>query len=220
MSNPSEDAAMPSDDGRSGERVPNGVPEDAAEDVKRGRDGRRMNPRSLANLRPGAGAWRPGASPHLKHGLDTRRPSAEALDPALDAVIAELQPGLPAPLLDEAGEVAAWARETVWSLAVLKLIVLRASRYIAQHGEVDDRGRLRPELEGLRKATESYRRALDGEAMTLRSRLRAELDNTRRASVAQAMSEPDPVRRRALYREAGLELEAHEDEEGGDGRHG
>src|SRR4051794_31120338 len=36
--------------------------------VRRGRDGRRMNPRSLDNLVPGAGAWKPGDAPHLLHG--------------------------------------------------------------------------------------------------------------------------------------------------------
>src|SRR3954449_12453354 len=41
---------------------------------KRGRDGRRMHPASLANLRPGAGAWQPGHAPHLSHGARSRQP--------------------------------------------------------------------------------------------------------------------------------------------------
>lgn len=180
------------------------------------REGRRfVQGHNLPNLngRMPAGAWQPGAAPALKHGLRTREPSADALDPVLDAVVAELAPGLPAPLIDPAtGDVAAWARETVWSLAVLKLIVVRCSRYLAQHGHEDERGRLRPEVEALGRATQRYRSALADEAMTLRSRIRANLDHTRTASVASAMSEPDPERRARLLREAGVDLDYIEEE--------
>lgn len=62
------------------------------------------------------------------------------------------------------------------------------------------------DLEGQSKVTDRYHRALEREALTLRSRV-ASLGVTRRVSVAQAMSEPDPDRRRALMREAGVDLD-------------
>ena len=164
------------------------------------REGRRfLRGHNLPNLNGEmpAGAWQPGAAPALRHGLRTRRPSADALDPALDAVLADLADVLPAPLLDPGtGEVAAWARETVWSLAVLKLIVVRCSRYLAQHGHEDERGRLRPEVDALGKAAQRYRSALSDEAMTLRSRIRAGLDHAQTVSLAELMAQDHELERR------------------------
>lgn len=169
------------------------------------------HPNSLANLQPrpenlepGAGAWKPGATPNLKHGLRTRQPAAEAIDPVLDQVIADLQPAVPEPLRDGAGGIAAWAKESVWTLGILKLGIVRCLRFLAQNGETDGRGRWRPENEALGKATERYRRALRDEAMTLRSRLEAGLDIARTADISVALSERDPERKAKLMTEVGL----------------
>ena len=166
--------------------------------------------RQLANLRPGAGAWQPGAAPNLKHGLRTRNPPVEEVEPHLAAVLADLEPLVPDPLKDEAGDVLPWARESVWTLGVLKLGVVRCLRFLAQHGEQDERGRLRPENEQLGQATLRYRRALAEEAMTLRSRLQAGLDLARTRAIdpstalSLAAQESDPEARRRLLERAGV----------------
>ncbi len=154
------------------------------------------------NLEPGAGAWAPGASPHLKHGLRSRTSSADVLDPVLDVVLEDLEAKVP--VRDEHGDVPAWLREACWAAAVKKLRVVRCARFLAQHRDVDERGRWRPENAELVKATDAYERSLAGLAMTVTSHMRAGADRAR-ASLAEAMSEADPERRRRLYREAGLD---------------
>jgi hypothetical protein len=92
-----------------------------------------------------------------------------------------------------------------WSAAISKLQVIRCSHYLAQHGDTDERGCFRPENEGLRKANESYQRAPERLAMTVDRYLKAGLDLARGIDLASAMSEPDPERRAALLRQAGIE---------------
>jgi hypothetical protein len=178
----------------------------AADEPVKGRDGRTMSPASLANLKPGAGRWREGASPALKHGLRSRIPSAEVLDPVLDEVERDLAAKVPD--RDASGDVPLWNREMLWSLAVAKLQVIRCARFLAQHGEVDERGRFRPENDGLRKANESYQRSLERMAMTVPSRARTGADIARGLDPATALSaaarEPDPELRRALLVRADL----------------
>ena len=125
----------------------------------------------------------------------------------LDSVIEDLASRVP--VRDENDDVPAWLREMAWSAAVKKLIVIRCARYLAQHGETDERGRWRPENDGLRKATESYERALERLAMTVPSHARAGLDFQRTVDLATAMSEPDDERRVELMREAGVDIEEH-----------
>jgi len=147
--------------------------------------------RQLANLRPGQGRWKPGASPQLRHGLRTRRPPVEEVEPELAAVLADLQHKVPQPLTDADWSVLPWAQESVWTLGVLKHGIVRCQRFLAQRGETDERGRFRPENEQLGKAVDRYRRALDAEAMTLRSRLRAGLDVTRAFDLARHWANED-----------------------------
>ncbi len=117
------------------------------------------NPRSLANLQPGAGAWQPGASPNLRHGLTSRQPSRLTLDPIAreieDALAADL------PLKDADGGVPAPDRFVVELAAIAMLRVRRCAAYLELHGDVDDRGRLRPEFEAFGKAIEAAARMLD-----------------------------------------------------------
>ena len=143
----------------------------------RNRSGNRrgLHPNSRRALVPGAGAFAPGSTPaNLKGGLRSRRPSQEIMDPVLDAVIEDLEARVP--IRDEDGDVPPWLREACWSAGVKKLQVTRCARYIAQHGETDERGRWRPENDGLVKATEGYERSLERLAMTVGAHARAGLD--------------------------------------------
>lgn len=146
------------------------------------------NPNSLANLRrgnvdtlvPGAGPkFEPGASPQLKHGLRSRNPAADVIDPVLDVVLEELEARVP--IRDEHGDVVPWLRELAWTAAIKKLQVIRCARFIAQHGDVDEQGRHRPENAALTKAADSYERSLGLLAMTVTSRARVGLDVARTA---------------------------------------
>ena len=160
--------------------------------------------KQLANLRKGSAPGEgEGNANALRHGLRTVRPSAAALGPAVAAVVAELEPALPTPLRDpDTGAVAPWARETVHALAVMKVGLLRAERWIANeedHGRPVDLA----VLEQQSKLVARYRQALAEEAMTLRSRIEAGIDAMRAVDLATAMSEPDPAIRGELLRRAG-----------------
>lgn len=134
------------------------------------------------NLQPGAGAWQPGRSPdQLRHGLRSRRPPADVIDPILDQVLDDLEAKVP---IRVDGQIPPWLREMAWSAAIAKLQVVRCARFLAQHGETNSRGRWRPENEGLRKANETYQRALERLAMTVGSHLRAGLDMQRGRDLA------------------------------------
>jgi hypothetical protein len=169
--------------------------------VRRERQLANLRPRP-ANLKPGAGQWEPGHAPVLTHGLRSRRPSQDVMDPMLDQVIEDLEAKVP--VRDKAGDVPAWLREECWAAGIKKLQVIRCARYLAQRGETDGRGNLRPENEGLVEATEAYERSLDRLAMTVGAHMRAGADLARTVDAATAMSEPDPERRARLLRRGWL----------------
>ena len=108
--------------------------------------------------------------------------NADGSAPAPDAMVVRLL----AETLIRLGDVTAWLRD---------------------HGWLDDKDQPRPAL-----AVEDrlHRRALDyaeSLGMTPRSRARLGLDVARTAvSAAQALYEPDPELRRALLRQAGIDL--------------
>lgn len=167
--------------------------------------------RQLENLQPGAGAFEKGSAPALKHGLRSRDPSAEVIDPILDQVLADLSAKVP--IRDEDGRVPAWLREMAWSAAIAKLQVIRCARFLAQHGATDERGRLRDENDGLRKANESYQRSLDRLAMTVGAHLKAGHDlqrtvvsaeeaKARRAATERLDAKWDAIKADALDGEA------------------
>lgn len=127
---------------------------------KRGRDGRRMNPASLANLRPGAGAWQPGVTgPNLRHGLRSREPARIVIDPLVREIEAALAADLP--LKDADGGTPGADRFAVELAAIALLRVRRVSAYLELHGDSDDRGNLRAELDGLGRAVEHAAKMLD-----------------------------------------------------------
>lgn len=146
--------------------------ETETETVKRGRDGRRMNPASLANLQPGAGAGRVGQAPALRHGARSHSPQrSPEWSPAVEQAARELSGQVPAELVDDAGELLPWARPSVESLAVLLVAMRRVERWTADR---EARGKYTGEDdERVAKVTRAYRAALSEEALTLQSRLAA-----------------------------------------------
>lgn len=146
---------------------------------KRGRDGRRMNPRSLANLRPnpdnlepGAGASKPGEARALKHGARTTTPQrSPAYSPAVMQAAADLAARVGDELRDEHGELLPWAVPSIEAVATLRVALARVERWTADR---EERGEYTPEDdERLAKVASSYHKALEKEALTLRSRLEA-----------------------------------------------
>lgn len=171
---------------------------------KRGRDGRRMNPASLENLRPGAGAWRPGDAPHLEHGARSRRPQrSPEWSPAVERAVADLERRVGDELRDDAGELLPWARPSVEAVALQRVAAWRVERHVA---DLEARGRLKPENVDLAsKVAERYHRALEREALTLRSRLEA---RGQARTLAEEMARDAELERRELElarREAELE---------------
>lgn len=77
--------------------------------------------------------------------------------------------------------------------------------WLAKHGLIDKRGRVRPAADYLEKATRTLDRLLDNLGMNPRSRAKLGLDLQRNVDLATAMSEPDPERRRQLLAEAGYD---------------
>lgn len=177
--------------------------------------------RQLANLpnmrgEPPANAWAPGASPALRHGLRSRAPSKIVLDP----IVREIEDALAAdlPLKNGDGSVPAADRFAVELAAIALLRVRRVSAYLQLHGDTDEKGALRPELEGLGKAVEHAARMLDRLGCSPRARAALGVDVARMAQagadpstlLSAAQNEPDPQLRARLLERAGL-LEEEDD---------
>ncbi len=96
------------------------------------RYGRGQHPNSKAQLRPGAGAWKPGAAPHLKHGLRTRRPNRILFQETFHELLDSLEASVP--LRGEDGRCLPQFMPAV-EVATVKLIALRRGlAYLAGHG--------------------------------------------------------------------------------------
>lgn len=125
------------------------------------------------NLVPGAGASRPGEARRLVHGARTTSPQRSPLwPPAVRDAVADLTKHVGDELRDDQGELVPWAVPSVEALAVLRVAVFRLARWTDERadrgeyvGDDDDR---------LTKVTERYQRALEREALTLRSRIEAQ----------------------------------------------
>lgn len=76
--------------------------------------------------------------------------------------------------------------------------------WIAQHGPLDKRGRPRPALDLLERASKNLVDKLAALGMTPRSRVALGVDVARATSLAEAMSEKDATKRKALLAELGL----------------
>lgn len=150
--------------------------------------------KQLANLRPGAGRWKPGAAPALEHGLRTRHPSPIVLDP----VVREIETALAAdlPLKDADGKVPGADRFAVELAAIALLRVRRCAAYLDLHGDVDDRGNLRPAFLKQGRAVEHAARMLDRIGCSPRARVALGLDLQRGLDLAQAMAADAEAERR------------------------
>jgi len=144
---------------------------------------------NLPNLRGEATAasYQPGASPNLRHGLRSRHPSQDVMDPALDAVIVDLE--AKTEIRDASGEIPGWVSELCWTAGVKKLRVIRCSRFLAQHGDTDQHGKWRPENAELVKVADAYERSLERLAMTVASRAATGLNLARTVDLAAQLAE-------------------------------
>jgi hypothetical protein len=147
---------------------------------------------SHANLVPGAGAWRPGDAPRLKLGQRTRRPQrAPEWPPAVKAAADDLAQRVGSELRDADGELHAWAMPSVEAVAIARVAAWRAERAVADR---EARGCLKlEEVEVASRVAERYHRALEREALTLRSRLDA---RGQALDLAQAMAADADAERR------------------------
>lgn len=144
--------------------------------------------RQLENLRPGAGAWPPGATPHLKHGLRTRRPDRVLLGTAANEITEALEAQVP--LRGPDGRVLPEFTTAIESAALQLLVVRRVLGYLLNQGWEDERGRLRPEVEGLERANARLRVHLDGLGATPASYAKLGFDVARTgATLAEQLAE-------------------------------
>jgi hypothetical protein len=143
---------------------------------------------NLPNLRGEmpAGAWTAGASPALRHGLRTRRPARQILGPAYDELVDVLEDSVP--LRGADGQVLPGFAVAIEAAAVQLLQVRRCQAYLETHGATDDRGRFRPENEGLERASDRLLKALDRLGATPTSYARLGFNVMRGADLANAMS--------------------------------
>ena len=142
------------------------------------------------NLVPGAGKWKPGEAPHLVHGERTRRPQrSPEWSPAVQEACRDLEERVGPELRADSGELHAWAAPSVEAVAIQRVAAWRTDRWVADR---EARGTLRGEdLDLASKVGERYHRALEREALTLRSRLEGSHPKLR----------PGPALGRAIRRE-------------------
>ena len=150
---------------------------------------------NLPNLRGEAtsATWQPGDAPHLQHGARSRRPQASPeWSPAMSLCVLDLEERVDESLRDEHGELLPWAVPSVEAVAIQRIACVRMDRFVADR---EAKGSLSPaDLDMQSKVGERYHRALEREALTLRSRIAtraAALDpladwQRRRASAAAA----------------------------------
>jgi len=109
------------------------------------------------------------------------------------------------------GEIPERFAAAVQVVALQAVQVELCRHFIAAHGTSDERGRWRPENDALDRKLESYMRGLDRLGATPMSYAKLGYDVVRTADLATAMSDPDPARRAALMREAGVPIDGDGD---------
>ena len=128
---------MTSDDPRAdGAEVTSEV---ATDDVKRGRDGRRMSPASLANLVPGAGAGVVGNVRALRHAGHARQATLVRAGSWAERIYEELQ--AEAPLRDAEGGLPIHDRQVVELLASALARLDAVTAWLDTRPPVDEKGR-------------------------------------------------------------------------------
>jgi hypothetical protein len=148
--------------------------------------------RQLANLQPGAGAWEPGATPNLKHGLRTQRPARLLLGESAMEIVDALEAQVP--LKGPDGQVLPEFTAAVEAAALQLVLVKRTFGYLQTHGFEDARGRLRPEVEGAERALNRFRRHLDSLGATPASYARLGFDVARTDEVMRDATARDAAR--------------------------
>jgi hypothetical protein len=149
------------------------------------------HPNSLANLpnlrgEATGGSFRPGQPPaNLKHGLRSRRPGV-LLGDAFAEIVGALEEA--APVRDQAGEVPVHDRLAIEAAALQLVQTRRCAAFLASHSATDERGRWRPENEGLERALGRLMGMLDRLGMTPAGRMRLGLDMVRGLSLAEQMA--------------------------------
>lgn len=163
----------------------------------------RKRANQLANLRPGAGAGREGQAPALVHGARTVSPErSPEWSPAVERAIADLEQRVGAELRDDDGVLLRWALPSIEAVALQRVAAWRVERYVADR---ETRGKLRPaDVDLASRVAERYHRALEREALTLRSRIEAKVQTF---DLAQHWVEQD----------RDVDADAHELRDGTDG---
>jgi hypothetical protein len=141
--------------------------------------------RQLANLpnmrgEASVSSFAPGATAALVHGLRSRQPPSIVLDPLVREIEEALAVDLP--LQAQGGGTPGADRFAVELAAIALLRVRRVSAYLALHGDTDDRGNMRPELDGLGRAVEHAAKMLDRLGCSPRARVALGLDVARAAT--------------------------------------
>lgn len=148
--------------------------------------------RQLANLRPGAGAWKPGDAPALKHGLRSRRPLP--VD-QLSAEVAEIVGALAdaAPVRDGDGNLPAADEAAIERAARALHRARKASEWADATGRYDEKGNVKPIARHELECERELGTALDVLGMTPRSRARLGVDiaAARSASLAEQIADAD-----------------------------
>jgi hypothetical protein len=163
------------------------------------------NPRSLANLQPGAGAGDGGQARALSHGG-----YAAIVGDRLDAKVREVFDALAAdaPLRDSAGGLPQHDAAAVSLLAQCLCRLEDVTANIRDFGVFVQGGKRKGDVRPAVELERSLRREAAGHlaelGMTPAARAKLGVDLARTVDLAMAMSEPDPTRRAELMREAGV----------------
>jgi hypothetical protein len=165
--------------------------------------------RQLANLRP-APAPPAGNVRALQHGAHARRATVIAAGSWAERIYAEL--ASEAPLRDSAGELPAHDRQLVELLASALARLQAVQSWLDTRPAVDEKGRPWPAEEAAVRLRREIAGHLDALGMSPRSRARLGLDLQRTVDLSTAMSDPDPVVRRALLTHLGMLDEGAGDE--------
>ncbi len=138
----------------------------------------------------------------VKHGVHAE-PLPEVLDAKLQAVYDALAAA--APVRGADGDVYPADRFAVLMLAKVLCRLEAASAYLDKRGAWDARGRVRSVARHELRLMGKAEKLMAQLGMTPTARAKLGLDIARSVSLAEAMSEPDPKRRRQLLMQAGLE---------------
>lgn len=165
--------------------------------------------RQLANRRDGPPAPK-GNARHMKHGASATPANISGIPKArrelFDAIAAS------APVRGTGGGLPP-ADVFAVEVAATELARYRqVNAWLDEHGFVDRKGRLRPVVAEAGKIASRVLGLLAELGCTPKSRVALGLELARTVSLADAMSEEDPVRRRAMLAELGLPVDGTSEE--------